>query len=108
SAFVTTGQRCSCARRLIVPDGAAGEAIVAAVALGACAPGTTAVDLVYAPRVTPWMRAARAAGLRVLDDAGAAMLVGQGAAAFERWFGRAAPVDAMRAAAFLDRSGVGA
>ncbi|WP_457313001.1 succinylglutamate-semialdehyde dehydrogenase [Sphingomonas sp. UYAg733] len=32
SAFITTGQRCSCARRLIVPQGAAGDAIVAAVA----------------------------------------------------------------------------
>lgn len=31
SAFVTTGQRCSCARRLIVPAGKAGDAIVAAV-----------------------------------------------------------------------------
>jgi len=31
SAFITTGQRCSCARRLIVPDGAEGEAIVEAV-----------------------------------------------------------------------------
>lgn len=32
SAFVTTGQRCSCARRLIVPQGAEGDAIVEAVA----------------------------------------------------------------------------
>ncbi len=32
SAFVTTGQRCSCARRLIVPEGPQGDAIVAAVA----------------------------------------------------------------------------
>jgi succinylglutamic semialdehyde dehydrogenase len=32
SAFVTTGQRCSCARRLIVPEGARGDAIVEAVA----------------------------------------------------------------------------
>jgi succinylglutamic semialdehyde dehydrogenase len=32
SAFVTTGQRCSCARRLIVPEGAIGDAIVTAVA----------------------------------------------------------------------------
>jgi succinylglutamic semialdehyde dehydrogenase len=32
SAFITAGQRCSCARRLIVPDGAAGDAIVDAVA----------------------------------------------------------------------------
>ncbi|MBX9615161.1 MAG: succinylglutamate-semialdehyde dehydrogenase [Caulobacteraceae bacterium] len=31
SAFVTTGQRCSCARRLIVPEGPAGDAILEAV-----------------------------------------------------------------------------
>lgn len=31
SAFITTGQRCSCARRLIVPDGAEGQAIIEAV-----------------------------------------------------------------------------
>jgi len=30
SAFITSGQRCSCARRLIVPEGATGDAIVAA------------------------------------------------------------------------------
>ena len=32
SAFATSGQRCSCARRLIVPEGAEGEAIIAALA----------------------------------------------------------------------------
>ena len=32
SAYVTTGQRCSCARRLIVPQGSAGERVVEAVA----------------------------------------------------------------------------
>jgi succinylglutamic semialdehyde dehydrogenase len=32
STFVTTGQRCSCARRLILPEGPEGDAIVAAVA----------------------------------------------------------------------------
>ena len=32
SAFITTGQRCSCARRLIVPTGAFGDALVEAVA----------------------------------------------------------------------------
>ena len=32
SAFATSGQRCSCARRLIVPDSAEGSAIVQAVA----------------------------------------------------------------------------
>lgn len=31
SAFVTTGQRCSCARRLIVPEGARGDAVIEAV-----------------------------------------------------------------------------
>ena len=31
SAFITSGQRCSCARRLIVPQGADGDAIVGAV-----------------------------------------------------------------------------
>ncbi|WBQ11766.1 succinylglutamate-semialdehyde dehydrogenase [Hyphomonadaceae bacterium BL14] len=32
SAYITAGQRCSCARRLIVPEGQAGDAVVAAVA----------------------------------------------------------------------------
>jgi len=32
SAFITTGQRCTCARRLIVPNDARGEAIIEAVA----------------------------------------------------------------------------
>jgi succinylglutamic semialdehyde dehydrogenase len=31
SAFVTTGQRCSCARRLIVPEGAQGDVLIEAV-----------------------------------------------------------------------------
>lgn len=31
SAFVTTGQRCTCARRLIIPDGPAGEQIIEAL-----------------------------------------------------------------------------
>ncbi|ADG11053.1 succinylglutamate-semialdehyde dehydrogenase [Caulobacter segnis] len=32
SAYITTGQRCSCARRLIVPDGAFGKAVIEATA----------------------------------------------------------------------------
>lgn len=32
SAYITTGQRCSCARRLIIPGGAPGDAIVDALA----------------------------------------------------------------------------
>ncbi|QTH22891.1 succinylglutamate-semialdehyde dehydrogenase [Rhizorhabdus wittichii] len=31
SAFITTGQRCSCARRLILPDGSEGDAAIEAV-----------------------------------------------------------------------------
>ena len=32
SAYITAGQRCSCTRRLIVPEGAAGDAVVDAIA----------------------------------------------------------------------------
>jgi shikimate dehydrogenase len=76
-------------------------ALLAGAPLAACARGTAAVDLVYAPPVTPWMRAAEAAGLRVLEGAGAQMLAGQGAAALARWTGREAPVAVMRAALWL-------
>lgn len=55
-----------------------------------------AMDLVYAPEGTPFVRAAEALGIRATD--GSEMLVQQGAASFERWWGRQAPVDAMRAA----------
>ncbi len=55
-----------------------------------------AMDLVYGARATPFVRAAEALGIRATD--GAEMLVQQGAASFERWWGRPAPVDAMRAA----------
>ena len=43
------------------------------------------LDLVYRRGETPWVRAARACGHRAAD--GLAMLVEQGALAFERWFG---------------------
>jgi shikimate dehydrogenase len=56
-----------------------------------------ALDMVYAPGQTPWVRAMRAAGLRAAD--GRTMLVAQGAASLERWFpGRQAPIEVMRAA----------
>lgn len=55
------------------------------------------LDLVYAKGETPWVRALRARGIRAID--GRAMLVAQGAAAFERWFpGVTAPREVMRAA----------
>jgi shikimate dehydrogenase len=61
------------------------------------ADGQAVLDLVYGPTPTPFVADARARGLPAWDGLG--MLVGQAAAAFERWTGRAAPVDVMRAAA---------
>lgn len=55
------------------------------------------VDLVYRPARTRLLREAEAAGLPTQN--GLPMLVYQGAEAFERWTGRAAPVAVMRAAA---------
>src|SRR6266571_2176073 len=58
---------------------------------------SAALDLVYAPGGTRWVRALRAAGVPVQD--GREMLVRQGAAAFGRFFpGQAAPIEVMRAA----------
>jgi shikimate dehydrogenase len=55
-----------------------------------------AFDMVYAAGETTWVRAMRSRLGKAAD--GRAMLVAQGAAAFERWFpGKRAPVDIMRA-----------
>lgn len=51
------------------------------------------VDLVYGARPTALVRAAEAAGIPVLG--GLAVLVAQGALAFERWFDRPAPREVM-------------
>lgn len=73
------------------PVGLTDDAVpVAAAALDRDA---VALDLVYRPGETAWVRAARARGLRAAD--GLAMLVEQGALAFERWFDRPAPRDVM-------------
>jgi shikimate dehydrogenase len=58
--------------------------------------GQIVVDLVYDPRVTPWLTAAREIGLQV--HGGASMLVFQAAHAFTKWTGEAAPIEAMLAA----------
>jgi shikimate dehydrogenase len=56
-----------------------------------------ALDLTYARGETPWVRTLRAHGIRAAD--GRAVLVGQGAAALERWFpGVVPPIDVMRRA----------
>jgi shikimate dehydrogenase len=54
------------------------------------------MDLVYGPAETRFVRAARELGIQAAD--GGEMLVQQGAAAFERWWDKEAPVEAMRAA----------
>jgi len=77
------------------PVGMAGDLALPlpAEVLGA---GQVVVDLVYEPRETPLLAAARARGARVVPGLG--MLVHQAALQVERWTGRAAPIDAMRAA----------
>jgi shikimate dehydrogenase len=59
--------------------------------------GSLVVDLVYRAGGTRFLEAARTRGARVID--GLEVLVAQGAASFERWTGREAPREAMRAAA---------
>jgi shikimate dehydrogenase len=58
--------------------------------------GICVVDLVYRADDTPFLAAARSRGADVVD--GLDVLVGQGAAALERWTGRRAPRDVMRTA----------
>ena len=53
--------------------------------------------MVYTPAETPFLRCAQVAGARVLG--GLWMLIYQGAAAFELWTGKQAPVDVMHKAA---------
>ncbi len=60
-------------------------------------PDAFVYDLVYNPPETRLVQQARAAGLGA--DTGLGMLVEQGALAFEKWTGRAAPRGAMRRAA---------
>lgn len=55
-----------------------------------------AVDLIYNPPETAFLKEARRRGLRVQNGLG--MLLYQGAAAFELWTKEAAPLEAMRAA----------
>jgi shikimate dehydrogenase len=59
--------------------------------------GVDVLDLTYRRGETPWVHACRARGLRAAD--GLAMLVEQGALAFERWFGAIPDRDAMWKAA---------
>jgi shikimate dehydrogenase len=52
-------------------------------------PGSIAYDIVTAPLDTPFLKGARAKGLRTID--GLSMLIGQAATAFEKFFGAPPP-----------------
>jgi shikimate dehydrogenase len=67
--------------------------------------GQVAVDLVYAPRPTPWLAAAADAGAATVDGLG--MLVHQAAEQLERWTGSPVPVDLMWRAAIAAADGAG-
>lgn len=60
------------------------------------------MDMVYTPSRTPLTDTARTRGIPAMD--GGEMLLRQGAAAFERWWGREAPLSAMREALQRARS----
>jgi shikimate dehydrogenase len=60
-------------------------------------PGTVVFDMVYEPRETPLLAAARAKGCVAID--GVEMLVAQAVGQFEAWTGLSAPVEAMTEAA---------
>jgi shikimate dehydrogenase len=75
------------------PLGRNGELPLAAEELN---PQGAVIDLVYAEGMTPLIRVAKAAGIRCAG--GWTVLLAQGAAAFEAWTGRPAPIQAMRAA----------
>jgi shikimate dehydrogenase len=62
-------------------------------------------DMIYRPAETPLLRAAQAAGCRTANGLG--MLLYQGAAAFELWTQRPAPIEVMRAALIHEVYGTG-
>jgi shikimate dehydrogenase len=68
----------------------------APIDFGVLGRGGAALDLVYGKHTTSFVQAAESKGIRASD--GMEMLVQQGAVAFERWWGRSAPTDVMRAA----------
>ncbi|MBU1347183.1 MAG: NAD(P)-binding domain-containing protein [Alphaproteobacteria bacterium] len=57
--------------------------------LGTLEPGATVMDMTYKPVITPFLKAARVAGLTTVD--GLAMLIGQAGPSFQAIFGVAPP-----------------
>lgn len=70
-----------------------GDTVAAAVAWDALPPAAVALDVVYAPAETPFLRASAARGLPHANGLG--MLARQGALAFQLWLGVPAPYEAM-------------
>ncbi len=67
-------------------------------------PGSTAIELVYNPPITQFMKDARRAGARVENGLG--MLLYQAVLAFERWTGHTPPIDVYERAATAALEGV--
>lgn len=82
SAFITTGQRCSCARRLIVPEGPQGDAILEAVAALSdrllFAPWSSPTEPYAGPLISEKAAAAALAALQQRIDAGARVIRASG------------------------------
>lgn len=74
-----------------------GEAVAALVPWASVPTTSVALDLVYRPPVTPFLREARARGLTT--EGGLSMLALQAAASYKLWTGVEPPVAVMRAAA---------
>lgn len=70
-----------------------GETVADAVAWEELPPRAVALDVVYAPPETPFLRAAQRHGVRAANGIG--MLARQGALAFQLWLGGAPPYNAM-------------
>jgi len=66
----------------------------------------TVMDIVYNPIETRLAKDAKAAGAKVIN--GVEMLIYQGAASFQLWTSRSAPIEVMRRAALNKLSGAGA
>jgi shikimate dehydrogenase len=73
-----------------------GEGVAEAVAWSVLPDRAVALDVVYEPRETPFLRAALSHHIRSINGFG--MLARQGALAFEHWLGVPAPYEAMLAA----------
>jgi shikimate dehydrogenase len=65
----------------------------------------TVMDIIYNPLETKLAKDAKAAGAKVIS--GVEMLIHQGAASFEIWTGKAAPIEVMREAALNQLKPVG-